>query len=166
MRGARARGHEVVGLCAEGPLLDQPRAEGFRVIPVPMARSLNPLAQARCLAALHRVFRAERFDLVHAHMPISGLLARAAARAAGVPRIAYTCHGFLFNQPGPAWRRGLSLALERAAGRITDTYLTVSEEEAGDARRLGIHPQATPVLNGRDPGIFRPDAAARAALRA
>jgi len=31
MRGARARGHEVVGLCAEGPLLDIPRAEGFRI---------------------------------------------------------------------------------------------------------------------------------------
>ncbi|GGC60710.1 glycosyl transferase [Siccirubricoccus deserti] len=166
MRGARARGHEVVGLCAEGPLLDLPRAEGFRVIPVPMARSLNPVAQAQCLAALRRIFVAERFDLVHAHMPISGLLARAAARAAGVPRIAYTCHGFLFNQPGPWWRRNLALGLEYAAGRITDTYLTVSEEEAADARRLGIHRGATAVLNGRDPSVFHPDPAARAALRA
>jgi glycosyltransferase involved in cell wall biosynthesis len=166
MRGLRARGHEVVGACAEGPLLDLPRAEGFRIAPVPMARSLNPAAQARCLAALVRLMRAERPDLVHAHMPISGVLARAAARIAGVPRVAYTCHGFLFNQPGPAWRARLSLALERAAGRITDTFLTVSEEEAGDARRLGIHPRAVAVLNGRDPARFRPDPAARAAIRA
>src|SRR4051812_38710059 len=166
MRGARVRGHEVVGLCAEGPLLDLPRAEGFRVIPVPMARSLNPVAQAQSLAALRRVFAAERFDLVHAHMPISGLLARAAAKSVGVPRIAYTCHGFLFNQPGPWWRSRLALGLEWAAGRITDTYLTVSEEEAADARRLGIHPGATAVLNGRDPAVFPPDPAARAAVRA
>jgi glycosyltransferase involved in cell wall biosynthesis len=166
MRGARDRGHEVVGICAEGPLLDQPRAEGFRIIPVPMARSLNPVAQAQCLATLKRLFVAEKFDLVHGHMPISGLLARAAARAAGVPRIAYTCHGFLFNQPGPAARRGLALGLEWAAGRITDTFLTVSAEEAADARRLGIHRDATAVLNGRDPAVFHPDAAARAALRA
>jgi glycosyltransferase involved in cell wall biosynthesis len=131
-----------------------------------MARSLNPAAQARALAALVALMRREKPDLVHAHMPISGLLARAAARIAGVPRIAYTCHGFLFNQPGPAWRGALALRLERAAGRITDTYLTVSEEEAGDARRLGIHPAAVPVLNGRDPARFRPDPAARAALRA
>jgi len=166
MRGARDRGHEVVGLCAEGPLLDLPRAEGFRIIPVPMARSLNPVVQARCFGALRQVMAAERFDLVHAHMPISGLLARAAARAERVPLIGYTCHGFLFNQPGPAWRRGLSLALEWAAGRITDRYFTVSAEEAADARRLGIHPGATAVLNGRDPALFRPDPAARAALRA
>ncbi|MBW8270137.1 glycosyltransferase family 4 protein [Caldovatus aquaticus] len=166
MRGARARGHEVVGICADGPLLDLPRAEGFRILPVPMARSLNPLAQARAFAALLALFRAERFDLVHAHMPISGLLARAAARAAGVPRIAYTCHGFLFNQPGPWWRRALSLRLERLGGRITDVFLTVSAEEAADARRLGIHPRAVAVGNGRDPAVFRPDPAARAALRA
>lgn len=166
MRGARARGHEVVGLCAEGPLLEVPRAEGFRIIPVPMARSLNPLAQARAFAALLRIFREERFDLVHAHMPISGLLARAAARAAGVPRVAYTGHGFLFNQPGPAWRRGLSVGLEWLGGRATDVFLTVSEEEAADARRLGIARGAVGIGNGRDPARFRPDPEARAALRA
>jgi glycosyltransferase involved in cell wall biosynthesis len=83
-----------------------------------------------------------------------------------VPRIAYTCHGFLFNQPGPWWRRTLALQLERAAGRITDVYLTVSAEEAEDARRLGIHPNATAILNGRDPAAFHPNPEARLALRA
>lgn len=166
MRGLRARGHEVVGVCAEGPLLGIPRGEGFRVEGLPLARSLNPVAQARAFRALLDFFRRERFDLVHAHMPISGLLARAAAKAAGVPRIAYTCHGFLFNQPGPWWRRQLSLRLERLGGRMTDTFLTVSEEEAEDARRLRIHPRATAVLNGRSPALFHPDPAARAALRA
>lgn len=166
MRALRARGHEVIGACADGSLLDIPRAEGFRVETLPMARSLNPLAQARAYAATLALIRREKPDLVHAHMPISGLLARAAARQAGVPRIAYTCHGFLFNQPGPWWRRSLSLALERAAGRVTGTYLTVSAEEAADARRLGIHPAPVAVLNGRDPALFRPDGAARAALRA
>ncbi len=86
--------------------------------------------------------------------------------AAGVPRIAYTCHGFLFNQPGPWWRRALSLRMERLGARVTDTFLTVSEEEAEDARRLRIHPRATAVLNGRDPALFHPDAEARAAIRA
>ena len=79
-RAARERGHEVVGVCADGPLLDVPRAEGFRIVPVPMARSLDPRAQGRAFRALLDAFRAERFDLVHGHNPISGLLARAAAR--------------------------------------------------------------------------------------
>nr|WP_246526412.1 glycosyltransferase family 4 protein [Plastoroseomonas hellenica] len=166
MRGARLRGHEVIGAAAEGPLLEVPRAEGFRIVAPPMARSLNPLAQWRAYRALLALFRVEKPDLVHAHMPISGLIARAAAKRAGVPRIAYTCHGFLFNQPGPLWRRGLSLALEWLGGRMTDRFFTVSAEEAQDARRLHIHAQATAVLNGRDPAVFHPDADARAALRA
>ncbi|HEY4252911.1 MAG TPA: glycosyltransferase family 4 protein [Roseomonas sp.] len=166
MRGARARGHEVIGVSADGPLLEVPRSEGFRVATPPMARSLNPLAQWRAYRALLALFRSEKPDLVHAHMPISGLIARAAARRAGVPRIAYTCHGFLFNQPGPLWRRWLSLVLEWLGGRMTDRFFTVSAEEARDARRLHIHREATAVLNGRDPAIFHPDADAHAALRA
>ncbi|MFC3124963.1 glycosyltransferase family 4 protein [Pseudoroseomonas globiformis] len=166
MRGARMRGHEVVGLCAEGRLLDLPRQEGFRIIPVPMARSLNPVAQWRAYRALLKIFREEKFDLVHAHMPISGLLARAAARRAGVKRVAYTGHGFLFNQPGPWWRRKLALGLEQLGGRATDVFMTVSEEEAADARCLGIHPRAVGIGNGRDPFRFRPDAGLRAGLRA
>jgi glycosyltransferase involved in cell wall biosynthesis len=166
MRGIRARGHEVVGVCADGPLLAQVRAEGFRVVGLPLARRVSPLAHARAFLALVRLFRAERPDLVHAHMPISGFLARLAARCAGVPRIAYTCHGFWFNNPGPWPRRAAGFVMEWLAGRLTDIYLTVSQEEAADARRLHISARATPVGNGRDPAVFRPDPATRARIRA
>ena len=165
MRGARARGHEVIGVCADGPLLAAVRAEGFRVQPVPLARSLAPGALWRGFWALLRLFRAERPDLVHGHMPISGFLARLAARAAGVPHVAYTCHGYLFNQPGPWSRRALGFIVEWLGGRLTDVYLTVSTEEATDARRLGIARGAIAIGNGRDPNVFRPDPVARAALR-
>lgn len=166
MRGLRSRGHEVVGVSAEGPLLDIARAEGFRIVPLPLARSLSPVAQVRAFLALLRLFRAERPDLVHAHMPISGFLARFAARAAGVPRIAYTGHGFLFNQPAPWPRRAASLVMEFLAGRVTDTFLTVSSEEAQDARRLRLHCNPHAVGNGRDPARFHPDPVARDRIRA
>ena len=166
MRGARDRGHEVVAACAEGSLLDLPRAEGFRVAGLPMARSLSLTANWRALSALRRLVREERPDLVHAHFPIAGLLARIAARLEGVPRVAYTVHGFLFNQPGPGWRRGLSLLLEWLGGRLTDVFLTVSEEEARDAHRLGIAHRAVACGNGRDPAVFHPDSATRDTMRA
>jgi glycosyltransferase involved in cell wall biosynthesis len=166
MRALRERGHEVVGVCADGPLLAIPRAEGFRVEALPMARSLSPVAQLRAFGALLRLIRAERPDLVHAHMPISGLLARLAARLCRVPVVAYTCHGFLFNQPGSRRRRLAAFLVEWLAGRVTDIYLTVSSEEAADARRLRIHRNPIAVGNGRDPSVFRPDADMRVAIRA
>ena len=166
MRGIRARGHDVLGVCAEGPLLDAVRAEGFRVVGLPFSRRISPFAHARAFLALVKLFRAERPDLVHAHMPLSGFLARLAARCAGVPRIAYTCHGFWFNNPGPWPRRAAGFVLEWLAAQVTDVYLTVSEQEAADACRLHLSAQATPVGNGRDPAVFHPDPAARARVRA
>lgn len=166
MRAIRERGHEVVGVCADGPLLAPIRAEGLRVEAVPMARSFSPIAQGRAFLALLALIRREKPDIVHAHMPISGFLARVAARAAGVPRIAYTCHGYIFNQPGPWWRRWLAVTLEWIGGRMTDIYLNVSAAEAGDAQRMGFARAPVAIGNGRNPERFRPDALARARIRA
>jgi glycosyltransferase involved in cell wall biosynthesis len=166
MRAMRARGHEVIGVCADGPFLDVPRAEGFRIEALKLERSVSLAAHWRAFRALLRLFRAERPDLVHAHMPISGFLARMAAWWVGVPRIAYTGHGFWFNFPG-SWPRSIvGFAMEWLAARVTGTFLTVSEAEAHDARRLHIHHGAVAVGNGRDPARFRPDPAARQLIRA
>jgi glycosyltransferase involved in cell wall biosynthesis len=167
MRAIRDRGHEVVGACAEGPLLAEIREQGFRVIAIPFVRRLSPFAHARAFRSLVAILKAERPDLVHAHMPISGFLARLAARVAGVPKVAYTCHGFLFNHTSSSFpRRGLSLAMEWIAARVTDVFMTVSEAEAVDARRLHISAHAEPIGNGRDPAVFRPDPASRRRIRA
>ena len=77
MRELRRRGHEVVGVCADGELLAEVRAEGFRVVALPMARSLRPGAQLRAFVALLRLVSRRA----------SGLRARAHAdqRPAGPP---------------------------------------------------------------------------------
>ena len=166
MRAIRARGHEVIGACADGALLDIPRAEGFRIITLPLERRASPLAHWRAFRALVALFRAEKPDLVHAHMPLSGFVARMAAWWAGVPRIAYTCHGFWFNYAGNPPRQAVGFLMECLAARVTDVFLTVSDEEAADTRRLWIHRRATAIHNGRDPAIFHPDPEARARIRA
>ena len=76
MRALRDAGHEAIGVAAEGRLLDDARAEGFRIVAVPFVRSLSLRASLLAFRALVALFRAERPDMVHAHMPISGLLAR------------------------------------------------------------------------------------------
>ncbi|HUA77351.1 MAG TPA: glycosyltransferase family 4 protein [Acetobacteraceae bacterium] len=165
MRAGHARGHEMIGLAPEGPLLDTVRAEGFRVIAVPFARRLSPYAHVAAFRAMVRLLRDEKPDLVHAHMLISGFLTRLAARRAGVPRIAYTSHGFHFREPSPWPRRAATFAAEWLGGRFTDITLTVSADDAAAARRLGIASRAEAVGNGRDPSRFRPDPIARTRVR-
>ena len=52
MREIRARGHQVIGACADGTYLDIPRAEGFRIVPIPFERRMSPLAHWHAFRAL------------------------------------------------------------------------------------------------------------------
>lgn len=169
MRALKAENHEVIGVCAEGDLLEKVRNEGFQIYTVPFVRSYAPVGQFKALWEIYKVIRQEKPDIVHAHMPISGFLTRIAAFLCKTPIIAYTCHGYLFNQTGRgigSWiRRGLSFALEWSAGKVTDIYMTVSLEEARDAKRLKIHNFPVYIGNGRDDVKFSPDKEIRAKIR-
>lgn len=161
MRELRHHRHEVIGVCADGPLLDQVRQEGFTIYTVPFVRSYSLKGQLKAFWALYCLIKREKPDIVHAHMPISGFLARLAAFVARTPVIMYSCHGYLFNQRGQgvkSWgRRFLSFLLEWLAGQITHHYMNVSQEEAKDAKRLTIHPSPVFIGNGRNPEQFCPD---------
>ncbi len=171
MEAERAAGHEVIGVCAEGPWLKEIAARDFRTITVPFERNLNLLSHARAYRTLKRLFRVERFDLVHVHTPIAGLIGRLAARRARVPRIVYTAHGFYFHERMPGWKRWPVIGLEWFGGRATDVLFTQAEEDAEAARRYGLCKGGViqAIGNGVDAARFQPahdGGAARAALRA
>lgn len=169
MRAMRDAGHEVVGVCADGPLLDKVRGEGFRVETVPFDRSFDLRAHGRAYRALVPLFRREKFDLVHVHTPIAALIGRLAARRARVPRIAYTAHGFYFHEHMRPMVRRAFIGLEWLGGRMTDVLFTQAEEDAATARRhhLCRTGAITAIGNGVDPDRFHPetDIGARAARR-
>jgi glycosyltransferase involved in cell wall biosynthesis len=161
MRAIREKGHEVVGVCSDGKLLARARADGFRIEATPIVRGYNPLEHWKTYGALVRLFRAERFDLVHVHTPVAALIGRFAAARAGVPTVVYTAHGFYFHDGMPAWKRALFVALEYLGGRLTDILLTQSTEDAETARRFHLCRGGTieAIGNGSDPQRFRPVAA-------
>lgn len=168
MRAEAEAGHEVVGICADGPLLDDVRTAGFRVETVAFERSFNLSAHRRAYRALLPLLTRERFDMVHTHTPIASVIGRLAARKAGVGTIVYTAHGFYFHDRMPAWKRAPFVALERYAGRATDVLFTQAEEDAETARRLRLcrSGDIMAIGNGVDPARFHPDPATRARVRA
>jgi glycosyltransferase involved in cell wall biosynthesis len=157
MRAMAAAGHEVVGVSADGPLLDEVRKAGIRVETAPIARSFDLVAHVRAYRALVALFRRERFDLVHVHTPVASLIGRLAAWRCGVPRIVYTAHGFYFHER-MAWpKRVAFMALEWLAGRVTHVLFTQAEEDAATARRVGLvrGGRVHAIGNGVDPRRFR-----------
>lgn len=162
MIGLEEAGHEVVGVCSDGPYVARARALGLRIEPVEIARSFNLARHAGAYRRLLALFRRERFDLVHVHTPVAALIGRVAAWHAGVPRIVYTAHGFYFHAEMPAWKRAIFILLEWLPGRLTDALLTQAEEDADAARRYRLCRGGLieAIGNGVDVERFRPAASA------
>jgi glycosyltransferase involved in cell wall biosynthesis len=170
MRAMRAQGHEVVGVCSDGPLAGHVRDAGFRVVATRIVRGYNPVEHWRTYRELVKFFRQEKFDIVHVHTPVAALIGRLAARRAGVGKIVYTAHGFYFHDLMPAWKRLLFVGLEQLGGRATDILFTQSAEDAATARHYALCRGGVieAIGNGSDPTRFFSAAAgdaARAALR-
>ncbi|MDP6352267.1 MAG: glycosyltransferase family 4 protein [Alphaproteobacteria bacterium] len=170
VRGMTAAGHEVVAVCADGPLAAQVRAQGIRVETVPFSRDMFAFRRhLRAYRELSGLLRRERFDLVHVHTPVAAMIGRLAAWRAGVRRIVYTAHGFYFHERMPAPKRWIHIALEWLPGRVTDVLFTQAEEDAATARRLGLCAAGVvaAIGNGVSPERFHPAStpAARLATR-
>ena len=100
LTGLRDDGWQVSVVCAPGAGTAQLERQGIRHVPWPSAtRAWDPRADARAFLELVRIFRRERFDVVHTHNPKPGVLGRVAARIAGVPRVLNTVHGY-YAAPG------------------------------------------------------------------
>ena len=123
--------------------LDEMRADGARIVFVPMRRSPVAPQNALAVARVHRLVRQERPTVVHAHSSIGGAVGRAAAVGTGVPAV-YTPNGLFPSRS--------ALALERALGRVTRFLIATSPSEAEVvlAERLVPRARLATVPNGVD----------------
>lgn len=92
-----ARGHEVHVICTT-PAGPTPDADSFRVIRlnVPLMPVLNTIRGSDAVVRLERIFREERYDVIHAHTAYSvlALAATYVAKKLGIPSV-YTEHSVL-----------------------------------------------------------------------
>ena len=87
---------------------------------------------------LRDLFRCERFDIVHTHTPVGGVLTRLAARDArrSGTRVLYTAHGFHFYKGAPLANWLLWYPVERVMSRLTDVLITINQEDYERAKRF------------------------------
>ncbi|MDD3643366.1 MAG: glycosyltransferase family 4 protein [Candidatus Krumholzibacteria bacterium] len=165
----RAAGHEVAFCCSPGEGLDRLEREGFEVYRIPVSRSWNLARHAVSLARMRRLMKRGRFDLVHTHTPVAGLLGRIAARLARVPLVVYTAHGFYFHEGMRPPVRAVMRAIERFGASLSDLVFVQSAEDLREAAETRIAPadRLVHIGNGVDPDIFDParSAAAGEAVR-
>lgn len=157
--------YERIAVCkCEGEFTEQLRRIGVRVHLVPeLERSISPKRDVRAYLALRRFFRTERPDIVHTHSSKTGILGRLAARAAGVPTIVHTVHGFAFPGESRQTIKAIFKFLERRAGKVTDTMIVLNDADAAIARDLLGVPDSRQALlpNGVDVDTYAPAAPER-----
>ncbi len=161
-RGLAAGGWEVTLITGcetgdEGNLLVLSPEPSLRVIFVPsLLRNLNPLRDVMAFFALWKIFRRERFDVVHTHSSKAGILGRFAARCAGVPHVVHTVHGFAIGAYQSTWRNVAFGIVERLAARCADDLICVAESLMQEAAKLRLRPRGKIVFvpSGFDWDLF------------
>ena len=142
-----------------------------RVLSVPIKRDIAPLADLRCLWRLLRVFRHERFDIVHTVTPKAGLLAQVTAFVLRVPVRIHVFTGQAWVTRGGPWRWFLRIIDWLFAGLATHVLVDSPSQREFLIRQGVVSAHKSRVLLsgsicGVDTERFRPDREMRARIRA
>jgi len=158
IKALEAVGHHVTAVCAPGPWVESVRGAGVNVETVPMEREIAPLHDVRSTAALARLFRQHRFDVVHTHTPKAGLIGPLAAWLAGIPHVVHTIHGLLFHDRMPRLRQTIFWVPEKFTATFCDRLLSQSREDLERAvrSRLCSWKKIAYLGNGIDIAHFAP----------
>lgn len=147
LRSIQQAGYEVIGVSSPGPEVSAIKAAGIRHIPVRMSRKpFTPLQDLKALWQLYRVIRRERFTIVHTHTPKAGIFGRLAAKAASVPIIIHTHHGFPAQENSIIGH--LFRILEKITARFSNLILSVNHEDIEVGIRNGTWPASKVKLCG------------------
>ena len=133
-----------------------------RLILLPIKRKPSPWGDALVLFHLFRLFRRERFDIVHTHMPKTALLGMLAAWLAGIPIRINTFHGEVWATR-VGWRRTALKLFDHLIVSLATNILVVSPSQKAFLESERILPSGKAKLIGAgsvcgvDTARFHPD---------
>lgn len=99
-------------------------------------------ANVKAYRQLKALMEKERFDGVHCHTPMAGVLARLAANATHTRPVFYTAHGFHFYKGCPIQNKLIYETAERIMARYTDALITINEEDYQAAQTFSLRGKA------------------------
>lgn len=112
---------------SEGSLIEPTRERGISLLIEPtLVREISLLKDARAFFRLRKLMRDGAYDVVHTHSSKAGILGRWAAKAAGVPVIIHTVHGWGHHERQHPLVRWFYVTLEKLTLPITDKLIVVS----------------------------------------
>lgn len=112
--------------------------QGVIVHHIDIARSPFSLQNYKAYLQVKKLMQEERFNAVHCHTPMGGVLGRLAARKTKIAPVIYTAHGFHFYKGCPIQNRLIYETIERWLARYTDAIITINEEDYVAAKTFHV----------------------------
>ena len=139
------RGHDVTlvtgpALGPEGDLYEQAENQAFKfVIFDNLRRQINPHYDIAAYIAIKDLLNHLKPDIVHTHSAKAGILGRFAAHALRPkPAVVHTIHGLAFHPYQKELINQFYIAVEKAAARRTDAFISVADAMTAQAIAAGI----------------------------
>lgn len=110
----------------------------------------NPFSKGNIKAykVLKQVLEKKKYELIHCHTPIVGLIARMAARKVRKTgtKVVYTTHGLSYTHISGLKDRIIYKNIEKFASRFTDAIITINSEDYKQAKKW--HCKMVKMING------------------
>lgn len=104
-----------------------------KVIYLPrLKRDINLFHDFLSFVSLYRIFKREKFDIVHTHTSKAGALGRLAAKLAGVKKTIYFSHGHIFYGYFSKFFSKIIILVERFLSLFTTKFIVLTELEKRD----------------------------------
>lgn len=146
------RGHDVTlitgpAIGPEGALYEQAEQGGYRTIILnDLRREINPVYDIPAYFKLKKLLKELQPDIVHTHSAKAGILGRYAGDALKgafadnptAPHVVHTIHGLAFHEYQNPLLSKFYIAVEKAAAKHTDAFITVADTMTEKARAAGI----------------------------
>lgn len=144
------RGHDVTlitgpALGPEGELFNQTKGQKYETIVIDeMRRAIEPFKDFVSYRKLKKLLRRLEPDIVHTHSAKAGILGRYAGAALrgtwapNRPAVVHGIHGLSFHLYQSQWLNRLYIAIEKAAAKRTDCFVSVADAMTEQSRAAGI----------------------------
>lgn len=110
---------------------------------IEIARSpLNVKENIKAYRQLRELMYDKKFDGVHCHTPMGGVIGRLAAEATKTKHVLYTAHGFHFYEGCSLKNRLFYQTTETFLARYTDAQITINHEDFEAAKKFPLRGKA------------------------
>ncbi len=139
------RGHDVTlitgpAIGPEGGLFEQTEGQGYEVITInELVRPICPIYDLISFYKVRRLLKQLKPDIVHTNSAKAGIIGRFAAHTIKPrPKIVHTIHGLAFHPYQNRILNKFYIAVEKAAAKRTDCFISVADAMTAQATAAGI----------------------------